>query len=124
MAQPPSYDASINNPGYHTSPPQQGAYPPPQDGAYPPPQQGAYPPQQVCAYPPPQQGAYPPPPQGAAYPPPQQGNYAQQSPSEPYSYPGKQEEEAGFNVENGDKEMMGIINFDNKSIRLSKFFYV
>lgn len=109
MAQPPSYEAS-NNSGY-----QAGAYPPPpQGGAYPPPPQGG-------AYPPPQGGAYPPPQQGA-YPPPQQGSYAA-LPPEPYHYPNKQADQHSVEYQGGVKDdngTMGIINFDDKSIRLSK----
>jgi len=116
MAQPPTYDAAIQNQdGY----PQGGAYPPPQVGAYPPPQGGAYPPQQVGAYPPPQGGAYPPP-QVGAYPPPQGGAYP--PPSQPYVYPGKDSSnidvEYSSQSENLDKGASGIISFDQQSVRL------
>lgn len=121
MAQPPSYDAS-NNPSYQGAPP---AYPPPQDGAYPPPV--AYPPpQQGGAYPPPVQGGAYPPPQGGAYPPPQQGGYAAPPPSEPYHYPNKQGADADVEYQGAGNNdgTMGIINFDNKSIRLSEYFII
>lgn len=108
MAQPPSYEAS-QNPGY-----QAPLYQPP-DGAYPP-QNGAYPPQN---------GAYPPPNTGMAYPPPTQGYQpVPADQQQPYVYPGKQE--PGVDVEyqghsdDSDKQTMGIISFDDKSIRLSK----
>ena len=104
MAQPPSYEAS-QNPGYQPVYNQGGAYPPPTAG-------GAYPP-------PPAGGAYPPPPQGGAYPPPQQPV------QQPYVYPGKQEPGADVeyqgHTDDGDKGMMGIISFDERSVRLSKF---
>jgi len=107
MAQPPSYEAS-QNPGY------QAPVYPPQDGAYPP-QNGAYPPQN---------GAYPPPNTGMAYPPPTQGYQpVPADQQQPYVYPGKQE--PGVDVEyqghsdDTDKQTMGIISFDDKSIRLS-----
>ena len=121
MAQPPPYDAS-NNPGYQPPPP---VYPP-QGGAYHPPQGGAYPPPQAGAYPPPQAGAYPPS-QGGAYPPTQQSYAA--PPPEPYQYPNKKvddQHQVEYQGAGDDNGTMGIVNFDNKSIRLSKlicFYY-
>lgn len=98
MAQPPSYNAAVSDEKYPTGPP----YPSYQNNAYPPPAQGAYPP--------PTQGAYPP-------------AYSSQNVGEnvPYQYPeydqSADDVESGYRKQSQD-EMVGIVSFDNKSLRL------